>query len=290
MLRASLIILAPSHRSGLARSLDAALAQTVRDVEIIVVNAGGGDPVEAVVDRFRETNPQIKRLKLAKFHLANALNAGIAASRGAFIGFCWAGDIWEPEKFASHLAHFTQEPQLGLSYSGYVWLDRTGLSLGETYRPKVQDISAATLFRANPIGVLSSVVIRRDAAQDIAVSPRDSQNSPCVFDPNFDQHAALECWLRLRLSTDWEIEGLATLSARCRQITQVGEPMEHPFVSWERMIRKLTPLAPAFFSRHKRAARASLLAEISAQAVSTDAVRHPRRAMVEAVRLAAERA
>jgi|GEM_PF-6607518 hypothetical protein len=41
MLRASLIILAPSHRSGLARSLDAALAQTVRDVEIIVVNAGG---------------------------------------------------------------------------------------------------------------------------------------------------------------------------------------------------------------------------------------------------------
>ncbi|ETX11205.1 glucosyl transferase [Roseivivax halodurans JCM 10272] len=267
MSHASLVVPAYNVESTLGETIRSLLAQTHSDFEIIVVDDGSSDRTPQVAQSFKD--PRIQLVQQPNRGLAGARNTGIAHARGRYIGFCDADDLWRPTKLAAHVAHLEARPEVGISYSGSLLVDAEGRATGLAQRPRLRDVTAAHVFKRNPIGNGSAAVIRRAALDAIAYRPEGEQTRDWWFDETFRQSEDIECWMRMLLSTDWEIEGITGLLTRYRVAPGgLSSALNRQYVSWERMVEKLTPIAPTFMAQHVGAARAYQLRYLARRAVS----------------------
>ena len=78
----------------IAATLESALADRERVLEIIVVDDGSTDDGAAVVERFGD--PLIRLIRQANGGVSRARNRGIEAARGEWIAFLDADDLWAP--------------------------------------------------------------------------------------------------------------------------------------------------------------------------------------------------
>ncbi|WP_371155371.1 glycosyltransferase family 2 protein [Jannaschia sp. 2305UL9-9] len=268
MTLASIIVPAFNVQSTIRETLTALLAQTYATFEIIIVDDGSTDATPRLAEEFAR-NPRVRVVRQANRGLAGARNSGIAAARGDFIGFCDADDVWEPEKLAVHVAHLQANPNVGVSYSGSALMDDDSVLMGQAQRPRLRDIDAAVIFKRNPIGNGSAVVLRRAVLEAIAYRPRHEDVRDWYFDETFRQSEDIECWLRIALTTDWRFEGVEGLLTRYRvSAGGLSAATDRQLAAWERMVLKLSPLNPAFFIVNTRDARAYQLRYLCRRAVS----------------------
>jgi glycosyltransferase involved in cell wall biosynthesis len=97
-------VVIPTHnRSGqLKRAIDSALAQTHRNLEIIVVDDASTDNTQDVVAAFRDL--RIRYVRRDENRGASVTrNIGIQAAMGTYIAFLDDDDEWEPEKTEEQL-------------------------------------------------------------------------------------------------------------------------------------------------------------------------------------------
>ncbi|MFC6588662.1 glycosyltransferase family 2 protein [Sulfitobacter pacificus] len=130
----SIIVPAFNVAKTLPATLNALLAQTFTDYEIIVVDDGSTDTTAALLEEYAGI-PNFKVISQRNRGLAGARNTGIAAARGLYIGFCDADDLWVPEKLGCHVAHLHSAPHVGISYSGSALIDDDGAPLGMAQTP-----------------------------------------------------------------------------------------------------------------------------------------------------------
>ncbi|MGB5864868.1 MAG: glycosyltransferase family A protein [Sulfitobacter sp.] len=264
----SIIVPAFNVAKTLSATLDALCAQTYSDFEIIVVNDGSTDTTAAVLRDYANCH-QIKVITQRNRGLAGARNTGIAAACGEFIGFCDADDLWLPKKLAAHVAHLQSAPHIGVSYSGSLLIDDDGASLGISQSPRLKNITAAHIFKRNPIGNGSAPVIRRAVFDAIAHRPAFEQSRDWYFDETFRQSEDIECWLRIALTTGWQFEGIDELLTQYRiSAGALSSATDLQLVAWERMVAKLTLIAPAFFAKNTKVARAYQLRYLARRAIS----------------------
>lgn len=265
---ASIIVPAFNVETTIAETLNALLVQTYRNFEIIIVDDGSVDATTQIAQDFGR-DPRVRVLRQANRGLAGARNTGIAASRGDIIGFCDADDIWVPEKLAIHVAHLDANPDVGISYSGSALIDDSGDLMGPAQRPQLHAIDVSLIFKRNPIGNGSAVVLRRAVFDAIAYRPRSEQARDWFFDETFRQSEDIECWLRIALTTDWQFEGVEGLLTRYRiNAGGLSAATDRQLAAWERMVVKLAPLNPAFFVVNTADARAYQLRYLSRRAIS----------------------
>ena len=264
---ASIIVPAFNVADTLPQTLDALLAQSWRDFEIIVVDDGSTDATVQVVKSYSHDR-RLRLISQANRGLAGARNTGIYAAKGEVIGFCDADDLWEPTKLAEHIWHLRENPHVGVSYSGSLLIDDEGQPTGHAQRPRLNRVSAAHVFKRNPVGNGSAPVIRRAALADVSYMPPSESERPWYFDETFRQSEDIEMWLRMALVTDWAFEGVPGLLTRYRVNSGgLSAATDRQLEAWERMVAKLTPLAPEFFARHTREARAYQLRYLSRRAI-----------------------
>ena len=265
---ASIIMPAFNVQSTMRETLAALLAQTYASYEVIIVDDGSTDCTPGIATQFA-ADPRVRVIRQANRGLAGARNTGIAAARGDVIGFCDADDLWEPQKLARHVAHLQANPQVGISYSGSALMDDNGVLTGQAQRPRLHDVTASHIFKRNPIGNGSAPVIRRAVFTQIAYRPRHETVRDWYFDETFRQSEDIECWLRIALTTDWAFEGVPGLLTRYRiNAGGLSAATDRQLAAWERMVEKLTPLNPAFFTVNTPAARAYQLRYLCRRAIS----------------------
>ena len=267
MPKASIVVPAYNVAETLPETLTSLLAQSAQDFEIVVVDDGSTDATAEIVQRL--SDPRIRLVSQDNRGLAGARNTGIAAARGAYIGLCDGDDLWRPGKLAAHIAHLDARPEVGISYSGSEFIDAASRPLGLFQRPRLCGVDAAHLFRRNPIGNGSAPVLRRAMLDRVAYRPAGEVQRDWWFDETFRQSEDIEMWLRLALTTDWEIEGLpGALTLYRVNGGGLSANTGRQLAAWERMVEKLTPLNPAFFAAHAPAARAYQLRYLARRAVS----------------------
>jgi glycosyltransferase involved in cell wall biosynthesis len=268
MPRASIIVPAFNATATLAETLTSLQDQTFQDFEIIVVNDGSTDHTSNVIKSFQK-DPRITYIDQPNRGLAGARNTGIANATGYYIGFCDSDDLWTPDKLARHVRHLDMSPDVGLSYAGSTLIDDKSQPLGLKQSPRLHAITAAEVFKRNPVGNGSVAVFRRAALMDIAYTPQKDRPRQWFFDETFRQSEDIECWLRLALTTDWEIEGILGHLTKYRIACKgLSANTNKQLAAWNRMVDKLRPLNPAFFAKHEPAARAYQLRYLARRAVS----------------------
>jgi len=109
----SLVITTFNHGRVLADALDSAVAQTLRGVEIIVVDDGSTDDTPAVLARY---SGRIRVVRQPNRGLAAARNAGLAAAHGSYVSFLDADDVMMPTKLAEQVAVLDRAPTVGWTY------------------------------------------------------------------------------------------------------------------------------------------------------------------------------
>ncbi|MEP2920614.1 glycosyltransferase [Sulfitobacter sp.] len=265
---ASIIVPAFNVAKTLSATLDALLGQTFTDYEIIVVNDGSTDATATVLQEY-EGIASIRVITQRNRGLAGARNSGIAAARGLYIGFCDADDLWLPEKLGRHVAHLQSAPHIGVSYSGSALIDDNGAPLGMSQTPQLTNITAAHIFKRNPIGNGSAPVIRRAVFTAIAYRPASEKTRDWYFDETFRQSEDIECWLRIALTTKWQFEGIEGNLTHYRiNAGGLSAATDLQLAAWERMVANLSRIAPTFFDRYARPARAYQLRYLARRAIS----------------------
>jgi glycosyltransferase involved in cell wall biosynthesis len=265
---ASIVVPAYNAETTLAETLASLQAQTHDDFEIIIVDDGSQDTTPTIA-RAHQSDPRVRLVQQANRGLAGARNTGIAAACGTFIGFCDADDLWMPEKLAAHIHHLKKEPDVGISYSGSALIDEAGCMMGIKQTPRLKNVTAAHVLNRNPIGNGSAAVIRKTVLEALAYRPTFETERDWVFDETFRQSEDIECWMRLMLTTDWQIEGVPGLMTHYRiSAGGLSAALDRQLEAWERMVAKLRPLDPEFFARHEHSARAYQLRYLARRAIT----------------------
>jgi glycosyltransferase involved in cell wall biosynthesis len=288
---ASVVVPAYNSEKTVAETLRSLLRQTFTNLEVVVVDDGSTDGTASVVESF--SDGRVRLVRQRNRGLAGAHNTGVHNARGRYIGFCDADDLWLPEKLELHVAHLESHPEVGISFSGSQLIDEAGDPIGVSQRPRLRDITAAHIFKRNPIGNGSSAVIRRKALDDLAYRPVGEQDRDWWFDETFRQSDDIEAWTRFALTLDWRIEGIPGLLTQYR-IHQgaLSANIERQYETWRRMVAKIAFISPEFVRRHGRLAAAYQLRYLARRAVSMRsgpaAADLSRRALRSSVRLLIE--
>jgi glycosyltransferase involved in cell wall biosynthesis len=132
-----------------------ALNQTLRDIEVIVINDGSTDDTRDVLRTIETLNdPRLKIIDQPNGGLAAARNTGIKAATGEYIAFLDGDDLWYPEKAERHIALMDADPTIGMTHSGTHYLGQTG---GVRFPPDLQP-TLYDMIRQNQCGASLPIV------------------------------------------------------------------------------------------------------------------------------------
>jgi glycosyltransferase involved in cell wall biosynthesis len=111
-------------------ALESVLAQSHRELEVIVVDDGSTDDTAAVISWLQERDSRVISLSQPNAGVAAARNRGLDRAQGDLIAFLDSDDRWTPRKLQFQLACLKRAPEAGM-----VWTDMVGVNSGDGVIP-----------------------------------------------------------------------------------------------------------------------------------------------------------
>lgn len=152
----SVIMPAYNAANYISEAIASVQNQNYKNWELFVIDDASTDETCSLVENIIKLEPRIQLLKNLKNEGAGTTrNKGIAATKGDFIAFLDADDLWLPEKLEVQIK-FMKENQLAMSFSSYYLISEKGayLSKGILALPK---LSYKKLLKANYVGNLTGM-------------------------------------------------------------------------------------------------------------------------------------
>jgi glycosyltransferase involved in cell wall biosynthesis len=97
--KVSIIVPIYNVEKYLRQCLDSIVSQTLKDIEIILVDDGSTDNSPAIVDEYAAKDKRIVAIHKPNGGLGHAYNTGVANATGEYIGFVESDDWVEPDMF-----------------------------------------------------------------------------------------------------------------------------------------------------------------------------------------------
>jgi hypothetical protein len=182
--RVSVVIPAFNRAGTVARAVRSALAQTHRDLEVIVVDDASTDATRAAVAAIRD--PRVRCLRHGENRGGSAArNTGIAAATGEYVAFLDSDDEWDPPKIERQLAALATRDQADWAgaYCGHRFVsgERTFV-----HSPALEGrFPRELLLMAVPVAGGSTLLVTTAAARELG-----------GFDAGFRRHQDFEFLLR----------------------------------------------------------------------------------------------
>ncbi len=254
--------------SFVKQAVDSVLAQSMTQLELIIVNDCSPDNSLAICQKYTDPRIRIINHELNR-GLAAARNTGIRHARGDIIAFLDSDDLWHTDKLSQHLQHLQNNPEIGMSFSRSEFIEPTGIRTGYHQMPKLSQITARDILCRNPVGNGSAPVIRRSVLEQISYEDSfHGQAETCYFDASLRQSEDVECWLRIALQTQWKIEGLSQALTYYRlNAGGLSSNLFKQYDSWENVIERTRVYAAEFIGCTEKMARAYQLRYLSRQAI-----------------------
>jgi glycosyltransferase involved in cell wall biosynthesis len=216
----------------IADAVASVLAQSLPDLELIVVDDGSEDGTLGRLDEFDD--PRLRVVAQANSGSSAARNAGIRLASGQYVAFIDGDDLWRKEKLRRQVELLEAHPDVDLTFSRSEIVDESGRPTGRASRRVSGSVSFRQLLIENLVNNGSAVVMRRDALERTG-----------GFDTTLKACVDLDLWLRVtRLRPGNCVcldEALTVYRMRAGQITKDWRRMEE---AWLAVFAKIRALAP----------------------------------------------
>ncbi len=133
MAKVSIVVPIYKAERYLMRCIKSILVQTLKDVEIILVDDGSPDNCPQICDSYALRDDRIKVVHKENGGLSSARNAGMDAATGDYIGFVDADDCIMPEMYM-RMAEVIQEYHVDFVMSDYIRINSDGRSYIKTLK------------------------------------------------------------------------------------------------------------------------------------------------------------
>ena len=160
----SVVVPAFNAASTIEETLRSALQQSLKEIEVIVVDDGSTDETAAIVEAMAASDPRLRLLRQANSGVAAARNTAIAAAAGTYIAPLDADDLWYADKLKAQVARVQAGgDQMGMVYSWPVTIDSQSRVIGWSFPCFTEGDARLQLRYVNLIGCASVPLIRRSA-------------------------------------------------------------------------------------------------------------------------------
>jgi len=132
----SVILPVYNHAAMLGEAVESVLAQTYTDFELILLNDGSTDDIDAVFRRYRG-HPRVRLLTQPNQKLPKALSNAFEFARGEFHTWTSADNLMEPRLLERMVAFLREHPDVEMVYADYMAIDGRGEPLRDpAFRPQ----------------------------------------------------------------------------------------------------------------------------------------------------------
>ena len=156
-------IVVPMHNAArfIHDTIQTAQAQTYKNWEMLIVDDASTDDSVAIVKNYVEADSRIRLLsQTTNGGAAKARNAGVAASKGRYIAFLDADDLWHPDKLRLQL-DFAKSNDYAFTFTDYEFADERGKPNG-----KIANIPASISYdEALKKTYISTITVMLDSNQ-----------------------------------------------------------------------------------------------------------------------------
>lgn len=181
--RVSVVIATWNRSHSVREAIASAQAQTLGDLEVIVVDDGSDDDTGAVLAGITHFDDRVRYVRRERGGVCRARNAGLAEARGDYVAFLDSDNTWRPE-FLSSMVDAMNRGQWDLAHAALQMVRDDKI----TYR--AVEGSRASLLLGNYID-LNVLLVRRDLLNRIG-----------GFDESLRRAVDYDLILRLALHAD----------------------------------------------------------------------------------------
>lgn len=148
-----------------SKAVESVRAQTIKEVEIIVVDDGSTDGTQAVLAEL-EKNQCIIWFQQEHGGPARSRNRGIAAARGEFVALLDCDDVWLPDKLEAQLTLMQTRRKVGVVHTDYEVVDQDG-SVLERVRARQSTEPLVQAFVGGHAALPSTLLVRREVLEKV---------------------------------------------------------------------------------------------------------------------------
>ena len=275
----SVVIPAYNAACCIAATLRSVLTQTIRELEVIVVNDGSPDTpaLEEALEPFRN---KMRYLKQENRGPSAARNAAIRLARGKYIAFLDSDDVWLPNHLARQVSLLEGPPQLGLVYANaFHVVNERPIGVAFDSVPQADEVTFEALLAEHCTVNTSSTVASREAL--LAAG---------LFDESMNRCEDFDLWLRM---------AKAGVRMAYRRDVQICHRLSHGLAANQELMKRgrahvyekmaacsdLTPSQRSIVERKQKALEIEIQIEIARDALLTSRYEEALSATEEANRL-----
>ncbi|MDE2489565.1 MAG: glycosyltransferase family 2 protein [Elusimicrobia bacterium] len=249
--KVSVVIPVYNGAATIERAVRSALAQTLRDLEVVVVDDGSTDATPEVLARI--SDPRLRVVRQANAGRSRARNVAVREARAPYVAMLDADDLAYPDRLARQAALLDARPEIALCGTWADWIEPDGTKREWRQPVEPEDVRSAML-RSNCF-IHSTVMVRKEAFEEAG-----GYDERLVFSEDYD------LFLRLvaRHAGANVPQVLGAYRAPSGAVYKLREQWNKTRVRWRAMSRYgyswrnaphlLTPLAAAFVPARLRLA------------------------------------
>jgi glycosyltransferase involved in cell wall biosynthesis len=193
----SVIVPLYNAANTVALAIASVLAQTHKSFEVVMIDDGSSDESLKVAMSLSSEDQRIRVISTKNSGASATRNLGIQLSKGQFIAFLDADDIWAPTKLEEHWQLHREQPDLDGSYARISFLDCDAGPNARTKSSIAQGaLNLAELIGENPICTMSNFVMARTKSNIFGMFREDMS------------HAEDQEWLARAVSNGARIAGI----------------------------------------------------------------------------------
>lgn len=202
-------VLMPVHNGErhVAEALRSLRDQTLRNIEIVVVDDASSDSTPSIVQKSSRSDPRIRLIRQETNRgVALSLNRGFADCRAEFIARADADDVFHPERLATQFDFMRKHPSVGLTatWSRFFRQTEDGRTKTWEFRPAfTDDRIKALLVAQNPLHH-PTIMMRRSVVANLGPYSEEFARGPEDYD----------LWVRLAPLTQFAVIPRELVSVR----------------------------------------------------------------------------
>jgi len=199
----TVLLSAYNEARTIGRTLDSVLSQTIRDVEVLIIDDGSTDGTAGIVSGYSSADCRIRILRNeVNRGLAHSLNTGVRAAEGGLIARIDAGDLCDPQRLEMQVSHLQRFANAGLVGTRAYIIDSNWDAIGEWDVP--ERVRAATLYGSGGV-IHPTIMVRKDVVEAVG-----------GFRPNYPHAEDYDFWFRV-LRGGYEIHNLPQYLTSCME-------------------------------------------------------------------------